>query len=356
MSLSYQEIERLIEKAESCLKSSFNSEKFKDKVRFQVEALNCFDQIIENAADHDYYFAKRSDIKHMLAYSSGKYESYLNGSIDDMSRAIELNPGKGDWYRLRGQFLLAYVTALKEVISDARLNQLLGNAIADFQACLNKDPTKPELWLSLMGVNLILRNFDEVLGIYGQCEVYVKSKEDRLIRSWLCCLALTIAGDTIGDKDISPLYDQTIRPEFDSLIDIFNSFFGKIYKQENSEDKLTRLKEIQKLFIAHFDSWNAKAGLFKDNGFYEEALEAYEKATEKNPNDDGAWFNKGLLLRNILNRDEEALKAFTKTLELNPLFMKAWQKKCDTLSSLGRNEEARQAFEIAENLRSVEEK
>ena len=79
-------------------------------------------------------------------------------------------------------------------------------------------------------------------------------------------------------------------------------------------------------------------------GRYEEALEAYEKATEIKTDDFGAWYNKGNTLVN-LGRYEDALEAYEKVTEVKPDFFNAWINKGNTLDTLGRYEDALEAYE-----------
>jgi len=62
----------------------------------------------------------------------------------------------------------------------------------------------------------------------------------------------------------------------------------------------------------------------------DEAIKAYEKAIEINPNDSDAWYNKGVALDN-LNKSDEAIKAYEKAIEINPNDSDAWYNK-ETLS------------------------
>ena len=58
-------------------------------------------------------------------------------------------------------------------------------------------------------------------------------------------------------------------------------------------------------------------------GQSEEAIEAFEKATELNPYVVDTWVNKGTVLWKALEKRDEALAAFDKALEINPNFMAA---------------------------------
>ncbi|MDD4750105.1 MAG: tetratricopeptide repeat protein [Methanosarcinaceae archaeon] len=59
---------------------------------------------------------------------------------------------------------------------------------------------------------------------------------------------------------------------------------------------------------------------------YEEALEAFNKAIEFEPEDAFAWCNKGIVLQK-LRKYEEALEAFKKAIEINPEYIKELHRK-----------------------------
>ncbi|MDK2907237.1 MAG: hypothetical protein PWQ66_1198, partial [Petrotoga sp.] len=79
---------------------------------------------------------------------------------------------------------------------------------------------------------------------------------------------------------------------------------------------------------------------------HKEAIEAFDKAIEINPQFAEAWINKGVDLAE-LERYEEALKAFDKAIEIKPQYAQAWFKKGFALGELGKYEEALKAYEKA---------
>ena len=63
--------------------------------------------------------------------------------------------------------------------------------------------------------------------------------------------------------------------------------------------------------------WFHKGSELMSSEKYNEAIKAYEKAIEINPQDSEAWYNKGIAL-NHLNKSDEAIKAYEKAIEINP--------------------------------------
>ncbi|WP_103899353.1 tetratricopeptide repeat protein [Petrotoga halophila] len=92
--------------------------------------------------------------------------------------------------------------------------------------------------------------------------------------------------------------------------------------------------------------WFKKGVELSELGRYEEALRAFEKAIEINPQDDKARFGKGVALGE-LGRHEDALEAYEKVIEINPQFAESWFAKGVELIKLGRYEDALKAYEKA---------
>ena len=85
---------------------------------------------------------------------------------------------------------------------------------------------------------------------------------------------------------------------------------------------------------------------FVKSGKYDEALKAFDKAIELNPQNPIALDGKGTALYN-LNKSNEELKAFDKAIELNPQDTIALNGKGIALRDLGKSDEALKAFDKA---------
>ena len=65
------------------------------------------------------------------------------------------------------------------------------------------------------------------------------------------------------------------------------------------------------------EDWFLKGNVLSRKGNFEEAVDAYKKSIERNPNATVAYFNLALAYKN-LNKPKEAAVAFKKTVELEP--------------------------------------
>ena len=87
------------------------------------------------------------------------------------------------------------------------------------------------------------------------------------------------------------------------------------------------------------EDWFLKGNSLSHQGLLKEAVEAYKKSIEINPQATVAYFNLGLALKK-LNRLEEATTAFKKTVELEPGNLNARYSLGNTYNHLNRWEDA----------------
>ena len=95
--------------------------------------------------------------------------------------------------------------------------------------------------------------------------------------------------------------------------------------------------------------WNDKGNVLVDQGKYDEAIKAYDKAIEINPQLAEVWNNKGLALYHQ-GKYSEAIQAYDRAIEINPQLAEAWYNKGNALKLLGRTTEADAAFAKAGEL------
>lgn len=81
-------------------------------------------------------------------------------------------------------------------------------------------------------------------------------------------------------------------------------------------------------------------------GRFDEALEAYDRAIELQPDYAWAWARKGRTMR-LLERYDDALNCYNQALEIQPRYAWAWNGKGIILERLGRLDEARACFTVA---------
>jgi tetratricopeptide (TPR) repeat protein len=94
----------------------------------------------------------------------------------------------------------------------------------------------------------------------------------------------------------------------------------KITKQQNQEALEAYDKAIE-LDPNYVQAYNNKGAALVGLGRYREALEAYDKAIELDPNNVQAYVNKGKVLINLKREDEKVLRIFADFLKKSTTIM-----------------------------------
>ena len=83
------------------------------------------------------------------------------------------------------------------------------------------------------------------------------------------------------------------------------------------------------------EPWYKQGNDFMMQEKSQDALVAYDKATELDPNHVSAWNNKGIALFR-LGRYQEAIDCYDKVIAINPSHANAWYNKAKALRGLGQ--------------------
>ena len=86
------------------------------------------------------------------------------------------------------------------------------------------------------------------------------------------------------------------------------------------------------------DAWINKGRLLDDSGRHQEAVDCYDQALRRAPQDVVGWANRGNSLK-ALGRTEEALDSYRKALQYDESHAPALFGAADCLMALGRDEE-----------------
>lgn len=93
-------------------------------------------------------------------------------------------------------------------------------------------------------------------------------------------------------------------------------------------------------------AWYLKGAALNRQGMYNESIQAYDKAIEINPRNESAWHGIGITLGN-LGKYDEAVQAFDRAIDINPGNAVGWYLKGAALDQQGKYDEAIQAVDKA---------
>ncbi len=177
----------------------------------------------------------------------------------------------------------------------------------------------------------------DTMGGTAVCRRLPGAQED-IIGSW--------SAKRISDVD-SGNRDEGVS-DVQSAEDWFNK--GKaLYAQAKYGEAVTAFDKAIEIDPQHYGAWAKKADCLTAVGRDEEAIEAAERAIEIDPQDTGPWAYKACALRH-LGRYEEALSAIDRAVEIDPNYGGGWYDKGTYLTLLGRTTEANAAFAKAKEL------
>jgi hypothetical protein len=108
--------------------------------------------------------------------------------------------------------------------------------------------------LGLIEIDLLRYDWEMAISDYGACKSFIRSDINHLVRSWLGCLALILAGDVVDDEDCIFLDDPLIRLEKRHwCVAEIENLFVNLAQQGFSYERLELGKRIHEKFLNHFD-------------------------------------------------------------------------------------------------------
>lgn len=229
-----EEIKYFLEKAEMHLESNeYDS------------ALNYYNEIIRKTPPNPHSFKRRALISRFIGN--------IDSAIEDLNRAIDLDPDDSVSYWERGA-CFAHKLSLDKNIDGIQKTKILKKILNEYKESIKRNPASTAAWLAIVETDMLLKEWDNAISDYGASKPYVDTKEYQLIRSWLGCISLVLAGDQPDEEDSKPLYDKMIKLEIGIwCVSEIESLFVELDKDRFNLDKMLKAKEIHGQFISHYD-------------------------------------------------------------------------------------------------------
>ena len=209
------------------------------------QALACLDKLLALVPDNAHAWHQRAFVHQM--------QGMPIMAAEDISMAIEHNPDVASHYWERGA-LLSYILTRSPLLTQETRYQQLELIEQDYRTALRLDPTSPMVWLDLIELRITACDHDDAVALYGLCRSHIETRKHLLIRAWLGCIALALAGETPSRKDEDPLHDQTIRlMKTDWRTTEISQFLQEKEPTKNNSIDIKMAMKTHALFSSHYD-------------------------------------------------------------------------------------------------------
>jgi len=122
---------------------------------------------------------------------------------------------------------------------------------------------------------------------------------------------------------------------------------GLALKEQGKYDEaIQAYDEAIRLDPNYAEAWYKKGNALIGQGKYDEAIQAYDEAIRLDPNYAKAWYNKGTALYSQ-GKYDEAIEAYDEAIRLDPKLAEPWDNKGSALAHQGKYDEAIQAYDEA---------
>jgi tetratricopeptide (TPR) repeat protein len=124
---------------------------------------------------------------------------------------------------------------------------------------------------------------------------------------------------------------------------------GDLVGQDKYDEAVQAYDKAIDINPQYAEAWAGKGAALYDQHKYDEAIQAFDKAIDIDPQYIIAWLLKGISLADQ-GKYNEAVQAYDKAIDINPQASAAWHYKSLALKALGMNEESKEASDKAKEL------
>jgi tetratricopeptide (TPR) repeat protein len=217
-----------------------NEANFLAKVDDLEEAVASCTKAIEKDPIYAPAYGERGMYHLKMAETPDNTDHHLNLALEDFTKAIEIEPHNGSYYRLRGDSL-----SLKDNFQDAD---------RDYQKAIDLLPLtfREMAIIGKMKANICNGKYEEAIQDFERLSGNFITPRNYTVASYLMCTSLALSGK-LFDKYIEPLEKpiSKLRSEDwnNSQID---KHLERLEKEGTDSDRLTKAKEIRALFKSLF--------------------------------------------------------------------------------------------------------
>jgi tetratricopeptide (TPR) repeat protein/tRNA A-37 threonylcarbamoyl transferase component Bud32 len=204
---------------------------------------------------------------------------------------------------------------------------------------LPEDPRTSEIcWRDRVQVSVALGDFLDRMVRYDFRQRYLTAKE-----------ALADLHTLTGTEPVSTLLAGA-RPVTDGGYLAWLERGDELFQLQRYREAITAYKKVIQADPDNYLAWFKRGMALENLQFYEEAVESYDRVLQLQPDDYLAWYKQGSACMQ-LQRFPAALQAYDRVVQLQPDSYWAWHDRGKTLESMQRYEEAVASYDRAVQLK-----
>ena len=261
-----------------------------------------------------------------------------DAALSSLDNALQIEPENATLWQTKGQ-LLALMGKMNDSISAQK------KALELLDKNVEKTPENVDFWLLKGRSFQLMSKWEEAKQAYHKAIELNPARED-VWATWMN-MAEVLMHLRRYDESMAA-YEKAIvkAPTAELKANIYGIKGMSLYEAGRYEEAISAYDEALNHSDEQSSAYRAalqnKGGALLKTGSYDDALRTFDRVINIDPNP-GGWYGKGQALKS-LKRYNESLEAFDKALEAHPSNPLIWADMSDSLTALGRNEDAKKAY------------
>jgi tetratricopeptide (TPR) repeat protein len=247
-----------------------------------------------------------------------KQKQQLGDAYSDVERALKIDSLLPSGHHEMG--LLYY------------MDGQMGEAKFAFERALTIDSKYIPSMLQLAEIYLVLKNYDK-----SMTEINKVLRIDQQVGQAYFLKGLIYKEQK--NMELAKSSFQTATEMDPQNVEAFN-LLGMIYAEEDDGLSMTYYNTVLEIDSAHKEALYNRAFFLQDQGYVQDAIEAYDLLLKFHPGTAVAYYNKGYIYFGYLNDASQAIDAFTEAIRFNPQYTKAYFNRAVALEEKGKKSDA----------------
>ncbi|MBP7211759.1 tetratricopeptide repeat protein [bacterium] len=294
------------------------------------EAVNCYKRVLESNPQN------RTALVKLATVNQTFFPENVDESIDCYNKLLEIESDKAPIYYELGHLYLKKEDKV--------------HSICAFKLALENDSENPFYNNALAYAFVQAELYDDAIEYYQKA---IKLNPDKKWTALVCqALGSIYAQASENNEAAIASFQAGIILDPDNA-EIYMSL-GDVYMAENDLDKAIRAYcDAISVDASDYRAFSKTGLALWEKDYLEEAIVAYTKAIDLNPDYDIAQNNLGVIYLDGIGTPKQALPFFKRAIEINPNYTLAYFNAGRSLQALGKNEESAKFYQMAMDLNKI---